>query len=282
MPHISKGSYALRYEAAVGNCIGKLNLKDCVYLERTHPRDNTASATCRADLSGIRKPFDLLNSVYPNMDSKSSPLSDRPPSYTESVSSPQHNKSPSYLPQNIAAARAAVISSLLVNYITPHLYDSALAGLASTTLILIPSNVSSLQESSKTGSKVSSDSDAGPPKDTIVGFASAENLTMIRLHGQENSIEFWRQLTVIQELGQQLRTHLLNSGHRVVGDNETSIQGSNPAMADWRTVPNLVLEKEDVRTRVWIMEICLRVENDMGLYETRTGKAVIVKVDVGS
>ena len=105
---------------------------------------------------------------------------------------------------------------------------------------------------------------------------------MIRLHGQENSIEFWRQLTVIQELGQQLRSHLLNSGHQVVGDNETSIQGSDPLIADWRTEPKLDLGKEDVRTRVCVMEVCLRVENDMGLYETRTGKAVVVKVDVGS
>ena len=105
---------------------------------------------------------------------------------------------------------------------------------------------------------------------------------MIRLHGQENSIEFWRQLTVIQELGQQLRSHLLNSGHRVVGDNETSIQGSNPPIADWRTESKLDLKKEDVRTRVSVMEVCLRVENDMGLYETRTGKAVVVKVDVGN
>ena len=102
---------------------------------------------------------------------------------------------------------------------------------------------------------------------------------MIRLHGQENSIEFWRQLTVIQELGQQLRSYLSNSGHRVV---ETSVQGSNSPIADWRTEPKLDLEKEDVRTRVCVMEVCLRVENDMGLYETRTGKAVVVKVDVGS
>ena len=216
------------------------------------------------------------------MDSKSSSLSDGPPSYTESTSSFQHNDSPAYLPQSIAAARTAVISSLLTNYVTPHLYGSALSGLASTTLILIPSNVSSLQPPSKTGSQVFLDSKDGPPRETIVGFASAENLTLIRLHGQENSIEFWRQLTVIQELGQQLRSHLLNSGHRVVGDNETSIQGSNPPIADWRTVPKLDLEKEDASTRVCIMEICLRVENDMGLYETRTGKAVVVKVDVGS
>ena len=104
---------------------------------------------------------------------------------------------------------------------------------------------------------------------------------MVRLHGLENSIDFWRQLAVIQELGQQLRTHLLNSGHRAIGDDETSIQGPSFPNADWRTVQKVTLGNGEVRTRVETREICLRLENDMGLYETRTGKAVIVKVDVG-
>ncbi|KAL9137881.1 MAG: hypothetical protein Q9175_000908 [Cornicularia normoerica] len=215
------------------------------------------------------------------MDSNSSPLSDGLPSYSESVRSSQQRTSHSYLPQKIAAARTAVISSLLTTYITPHLHGSALSGLASTTLILVPSNVSSLQPPGKIGSKTLSDSEDGLPRETVVGFPSAENLTMVRLHGLENSIDFWRQLAVIQELGQQLRTHLLNSGHRVIGDDETSTQGPSFPNADWRTVQKVTLGAGEVRTRVETREICLRLENDMGLYETRTGKAVIVKVDVG-
>ncbi|KAF6228367.1 hypothetical protein HO133_008097 [Letharia lupina] len=207
------------------------------------------------------------------MISKSDASSDGLPSYSESVRSPQQNHSPSYLPQNIAAARTSLISSLLTTYITPHLHESALSGLASTTLILVPSNVSSLQPPGETGSKGASE--------TIVGFPSSENLTMVRLHGQENSLEFWRQLAVMQELGQQMRTHLRNSGHRVIGDNETSLQGPKSPNADWRTVPKETLGNGEVRVQVETMDICLRTENDMGLYETKTGKAVVVKVDVG-
>lgn len=207
------------------------------------------------------------------MDSKSDLSPDRLPSYSESVRSPQHNSSSGYLPQNIATARTALISSLLTTYITPRLRESALSGLSSTILILIPSNVSSLQPCNKLVSK--------DPSETIVGFPSAENLKMVRLHGQENSLEFWQQSAVTQELGQQMRSHLRNSGHQVIEDSENSSQGSKSPNADWRTVQREILGSGEVRTRVEMMEIFLRTENDMGLYETKSGKAVVVKMNVG-
>ena len=129
-----------------------------------------------------------ISSVHHNM-SKSDPSSDGLPSYSESVRSPQQHPSSSNLHKSIATARASLISSLLNTYITPHLDESALSGLSSTTLILVPSNVSSLQPSGKTDSNDSSE--------TIMGFPSAENLTMVRLNGQENTLEFWRQLVVM-------------------------------------------------------------------------------------
>lgn len=207
------------------------------------------------------------------MGSKSDPSSDGLPSYSESVRSPQQHSSPSNLHQNITAARTSVISSLLTTHVTPHLHQSALSGLSSTTLILVPSNVSSLQPPSEIGSN--------GPSETIVGLPSADNLTMVRLHGQENSLEFWRQLAVMQELGQQIRTHLRNSGHRIIGGDEISLQGPGSANADWRTVQKEILANGEVSVQVETTEIYLRTENDMGLYETRTGKAVVVKVDVG-
>lgn len=213
-------------------------------------------------------PFPEVNH---NMDSKSNPSSDGLPSYSESVRSPQQSSSPSYLPQNIAAARTALISSLLTTYITPHLYESALSGLSSTTLILVPSNVFALHPSGKIGSK--------DPSETIVGFPSAENLRMVRLHGQDNSLEFWRQLAVMQELGQQMRSHLRNSGYRVIQGDKTSLQSS--LNADWRTAQKETLGNGELSVQVETRDVCLRSENDMGLYETRTGKAVVVKVDVG-
>ena len=208
------------------------------------------------------------------MESKSNPSSDGLPSYSESVRSPQHHPSPSYHFQNIAAARTALIQSLLTTYIVPHLYESALSGLSNTTLILVPANVPSLNPHGKTGSL--------GPSETIVGFPSAENLTMIRLHGQENRLEFWRQSAVMQELGQQICSHLQSSGYRVIQGSEASFHRPAPPNADWRTVQNKTLSNGEVSVQVETMEICLRIENDMGLYETKTGKAVVVRVNFGS
>ena len=85
-----------------------------------------------------------------------------------------------------------------------------------------------------------------------------------------------------QELGQQIRTHLRDSGHQVIGINQTSLQGPSTPNADWRTIQKEeILANGEVRVRVETTDICLRIENEMGLYETRTGKAVVVKVDVG-
>ena len=227
-------------------------------------------------LSEIKALKEILSAVQHNMESKSS---DDLPSYSESVRSPQQHSLPSNLRQNIAAARTALIESLLTTNIIPHLHGSSLSGLASTTLIFIPSNVPSLQPPSQTGSK--GPSEDGFPGETIVGFPSVDNLTMVRLHGQENSTEFWRQLAVIQELGQQLRTYLQNSGYQVIRDKEIGLHGPKSESTNWRTVQKEALGDGEVEIGVDLTEICLRVENDMRLYETRTGKAVVVVVDVG-
>ena len=105
---------------------------------------------------------------------------------------------------------------------------------------------------------------------------------MERLHGQENGVEFWRQLAVMQELMQQLCAHLQSLGHLVIEDNEASLQGPHSPTAEWRTVQKETLGKGEVRVRVEMKEVCLRTENDMGLYETKSGKAVVVKVDFGA
>ena len=83
----------------------------------------------------------------------------------------------------------------------------------------------------------------------------------------------------MQELGQQMRSHLRNSGYRVIEGNKTSLQSS--PNADWRSAQKEILGNGELSVQVETRDVCLRTENDMGLYETRTGKAVVVKVDVG-
>ena len=213
------------------------------------------------------------------------------PSYSESITSPSTPSAT--LPQNLANARSSLILSLITTHILPHLHTTALSGLSSSTLLIIPSNISTLQPPSSNGAKDPSGQEETFRGETVVGFPSAENLSLVRLHGQENSLEFWRQPAVIRELEQQLRAQLRREGHRVVGDEtENPKSGSNGKQsgsffkkktpsAEWQTPIVEPLGDGEVRTVVELMDATLRIENEMGLYETRTGKAVVVKVDVG-
>ena len=51
--------------------------------------------------------------------------------------------------------------------------------------------------------------------------------------------------------------------------------------AEWKTAVLEKLGEGEVRTVVAVADVSLRIENEMGLYETRTGMGVVVKVDVG-
>lgn len=215
------------------------------------------------------------------------------PSYSESISTPQ--TSSATLPQNIAQARSALVSSLLATHITPHLHSSSLSGLSSTTLLLVPSNVSSLQPPTHGDTKGPSGDGPKFPGESVEGFYSTDNLTIIRMHGRQNSSEFWRQPAVIRVLEQQLQTQMRKDGHRVVGVEELAEAASSNGAAkshggffkrkasnvEWKMPEVEQLGDGEVRTGVEMKDICLRIENEMGLYETRTGKAVVVKVDVG-
>lgn len=200
------------------------------------------------------------------------------PTYAESISS---NVECTYPGSNtVARARSALISTLVTTQITPHLHSNFLSGLSTSTLLIVPTNVAQLQPPQSSG-----DDSKGPwvpeptfLQETVVGFPSVENLTLIRLQGQENNLGFWCQPIVISDLGQNLRCTLQSEGHHVVG-----VSGSEATMSSegWRTIKKKTLQSGEIRVEVSMREINLRIENVMGLYETRTGKAIVVKVEIG-
>lgn len=228
------------------------------------------------------------------------------PNYTESsTTTAQHSPFSPFL-HSVNKTRTSNIRNLLSTHILPHLYDSARAGLSKTTLVFIPSNVSSLQPQPFSSSAIADDGPFGAaaaaaaadifPGETIIGFPSAENLHLIRLHGAENTVDFWRQEAVIRDLNSQLRDELERSGHRVVVDKVTGRGGIVKSAAE----REILARRESFRNAQWISgkqkavgpgevdigvecrEVSLRVENEIGLFETRSGKAVIVRVEVGS
>ena len=210
--------------------------------------------------------------------------SDKLPSYSETLI----YTSPTSLPQNLASVREARIHSLLETHIKPHLLDTTLAGLSRSTLVLIPANVPSLTPTLPNDSKDHLGPQASFPGEKIAGFSDAGNLTLIRLQGQENSFEFWRQLPVIKELERALQAHIERDNN--VSDVDESVLPARPESRGWfkkkvSSVPQQKTEKiktsggSKVKTEVELQDVSLRTENAMGLYETKTGKAIVIRVD---
>ena len=201
------------------------------------------------------------------------PVPALPPPYAETISLP---------PSSLSRTRTSIISALLTSHILPHIQTSALAGLSKTNLLLIPSNVSSLQPSHNPHS-LDGLSATTFPGETLVGFPSPETPTLIRLHKPEDRLEFWRQPAILQELEVLLQHALRAQGHHVQASEGTGGNSGalSPRHTDWRTpVQGNSLAKGEARAKVEIVEICLRLESAMGLYETRSGKAIAVEIEI--
>lgn len=91
---------------------------------------------------------------------------------------------------------------------------------------------------------------------------------------------------MIGELETQLRVRLSDVGYRVIhGSPKAKPQASSRIAGsqnvDWKGVELKSVTEGQARVTAGIKEVCLRIENEMGLYETRTGRAVVVKVELG-
>ncbi|KAI9784266.1 MAG: hypothetical protein M1839_002326 [Geoglossum umbratile] len=223
------------------------------------------------------------------------------------------------LPTQIASVREQRIQTLLDTYIQPLLDEQGLSGLYKTTFILVPSNVAPLQ--GVDSPSVLDAFDGGGTEDVVVGFPSEDFVKLVRLKGAENGLEFWRQPAVVDQLGRQLKARLYSGGHRLVyeeplsttdeevlppmGGSTRSIFGLNNSKlaqldrleerrlerglfrGGWRAPSerpssNQQLGPGEMQVGVSISDVSLRVVTEMGLYETKTGNAVIVTIEVGS
>ncbi len=202
--------------------------------------------------------------------------SDGLPSYSESLAD-SISSMPSFLfySQSQSAARTAIVSELIRNHVTPHLHVNALSGVSQSTLIIVPSNVSALIPPVPTNID-SKDAQSKPdafPGEIIVGFPTSENLNIVRLRDEEHTLEFWRQPAVIREVEERLRETLQRDKFDVSVRISSDVQ--------WRHLEERVLARGEARVGAEVREICLRIENPFGLYETRTGKALVVRVEFG-
>ena len=225
------------------------------------------------------------------MTEKSDQSLDGLPTYSESVSTSSDSAPP--VPNNIARIRSALINSLVSTHIVPLLHNNAVCGLSSTTLLIIPANVSSLHSPQSNNSVEVTNPGGTFLGESIVGFPTHENPTLIRLQGRENGHGFWHQPAVILELEQQICSQLMSEGYHIAGStgalNPTSSSPTVPSRLSLRSASSSerkIMQKKPLQDgeasiEAGIQEICLRIESLMGLYETRSGKVVVVRVHFG-
>ncbi|MCJ1243611.1 hypothetical protein MMC30_000808 [Trapelia coarctata] len=253
------------------------------------------------------------------------------PSYEESVqqgatggsapvSKGKTQSEPQSLTQQLSNVRSHRINSIISTYIDPLLEAQSLSGLFKTTFVLVPSSTHALQRLSQASDDSSDivegygDAISNGSYEAIVGFPSQDYVKMVRLHGEEYTLEFWRQPVVIKELDTALKARLQASGHSIFETGATSQQSqptslpvespkakkgffsrkstASPSLpppppcpvsgGGWRFEKEDVLDPGHVRVKVGLQDVCLRVVTEMGLYETRTGKAVVVNMEIGS
>jgi len=256
------------------------------------------------------------------------------PSYEESIQQgadaasssdakgPVRRDAPLSLPQQLSAVRTQRIHAIITSYIDPLLQSQAAAGLFRTTLVLVPSNTTSLQspEYIRYSSDIiegSGDAISHNNEESVIGFPSEDYVKLVRLHGEDYTAEFWRQPAVIAELDTSLKARLAATGHQIDSPGEPVTAPSLPppvpvespkakkggffarrkasetiptaapvpstlSAGTWKLPEKETLGAGHVRIKIGLQEVCLRVITQMGLYETRTGKAVVVNIEIGS
>ena len=109
----------------------------------------------------------------------------------------------------------------------------------------------------------------------------------MRLSDPDNTYEFWQRLSSRQSLADSIHAYLVQEGYffledvAKVGPLEMPISVRSDSRTGWMTVNEERLRHREASVNVTMQEVCLRIEDEMGLYETRKGKALVIRVKLG-
>lgn len=211
-----------------------------------------------------------------------------PPAYSETLSSPTPNP-----PTYATSQRAPRIIALVNDPIMKHVHDCIRKHVFSSTLILVPSDASTLMNVNAFdpySKPEPGSSDFEFDKEQVVGFPANERITLVRLSGSDKKIEYWRPASIIRELSATLSRALELDGYNVTGSQQGLQLPPRDSLAspslvarsvEWKAVQHPPLAQGEARSSIEFQEVTLRIANEMGLYETRSGMALVVKTEVG-
>ena len=212
---------------------------------------------------------------------------------------------PQSLVDRLSSVRRQRINALINTQINPLLEQQADSGLQKSIFILVPSNSTTLQAQDNSSDIIQHSVDAvrSNKNEEVIGFREGEYVKLVRLHGDEYNLEFWRQTAVISELSSALQTSLRKPGHSIAltpnaptalsptgtkkshfdwrkKDKEVPLNSRKVYASDWRFEKEEALENGEVRIKIGLQDVSLRMQSEMGLYDTRTGKAVVVSCEM--
>ncbi|MCJ1294588.1 hypothetical protein MMC34_006146 [Xylographa carneopallida] len=249
-------------------------------------------------------------------DSQEQPI----PSYEESVqqgatqfSSADDKSKPSLLAR-LSSVRLQRINAIIDTHINPLLEQQAASGLYKSIFILVPSNTATLQAQDTSSDIIErcEGNERSSRNEELIGFRDGEYVKLVRLHGDDYNAEFWGQPAVISELNNALETKLRSAGHQIADiaatssvsetaqtqtppssttakknyfgwrkkEKETVAISQNEPASGWRFEKEKALAHGEVRIKTGLQDVSVRVQSEMGLYETKTGKAVVVSFEM--
>ena len=251
------------------------------------------------NLDKMSENFGLDDYAAPPYENSTTP----PPAFSDS----KELSRPS-LHAQLTEARTRRVQYLLATHIEPLLYSQFLDGINKRAFVVVPTDILTQQHHLAA-------------KD-IASLPNAGNVTVIRLQGDENPAAFWQQPAVLQELASSLRARLATFGYKVettTGSLLTEMaqraplldqpqqQRSSPSWLrkqfgtpgpqhdptattkyklGWRAededLPSKTLGPDDLRVSVKVREVSFRVETEMGLLDSVTGKVLWLELEVGT
>lgn len=238
------------------------------------------------------------------MDKTVDSFEDSPPSYTES-STPNLSHGAA-LGIRLAAVQSERINRLLEACVKPLLESQVASGIARTTFVLIPSDSRGLEEANfarewPPDKKVDRQNPGAHEQlDTVEGFPAEEDVKTIRLHGKDNTARFWEQPGVIRDLEVQLHRQLGLPPEPTESKPSYNMPALEPRSEQKR--PFWKAKKAQQRTKdyrteiskapstsepymtlsVTVEDICVRYMTPVGLYDTRNGSAIVLRVRFSS
>jgi hypothetical protein len=226
-----------------------------------------------------------------------------PPSYTDSLR-PQSASITSFpapgqsLLDTITLTRATTIRSAIHTSILPLLSSRAAKGLPSTVLALLPSDIPLPPPPEKNEFSFVGYAGAERAEDAVKVISEdggEEAVVAVRLSGEANTAAFWRLPAVVEEVERSL-TGILNdrrgSAPAVVREVGEAKEKERRGFFGRGKKRGKVQEESDaagsvegggdrVSVKVKVEEICLRMTNEFGLFDTMNRQCVIVRVDAG-